>query len=195
VITFVGSTPLGILLAVVKKIGLKPVNIILDVYSLIIRGTPLLFQIFFVYYGLPLLWGIRLTPLIAAAITFILSWTAYIMEIVLAALNSVDNGQLQAGQVIGLNYWQIMRKIVLPQAILRSLPALSNQAIEILYATPLLGVIGMDDLLKNAKVFLARDLRLDSFMLAAVIYLILNCLIISSFKRLEKRLARYALNT
>lgn len=194
VITLVGSLPTSILLAIIKNRRNRVINAIINTYTLLIRGTPLLFQIFFIYYGLPLLFNIRLQPLAAASLSFILSWTAYLTEIIYAGIKALPYEQYQAGIVLGLSYWQIMFKVTLPQAILNSLPAITNQAIEIIYATPLLGVIGMDDLLKNAKVFLARDLRLDSFVLAAIIYLILNTLIIASFKKIETRLGRYKLN-
>lgn len=191
VITFAGSLPLAMFLAIVKNIGIKPVNLLINGYSMLIRGTPLLFQLFFIYYGLPVLFELRLDSWLAAGITFILNWTAYLIEIIKAGIDSVDQGQFQAAQVLGLSYWQTMRKIILPQALIRSLPSISNQAIEILYATPLLGSIGMDDILKNAKSFLSRDLRMDSFVVAAVIYLILNGILITIFKQLEKKFSKY----
>jgi len=191
VITFAGSLPLAILLSMIKNLRIKPVNLLINGYSMLIRGTPLMFQLFFVYYGLPVLWQIRLDPWLAAGITFILNWTAYLVEIIKAGIDSVDKGQFQAAQVLGLTYWQTMRKIILPQALLRSLPSISNQAIEILYATPLLSSIGMEDILKNAKSFLSRDLRLDSFVIAALMYLVLNGLLITGFKKLEQKLSKF----
>lgn len=190
-ITFFGSLPIAVILAMVKKKNIKPINLLINIYSILMRGTPLLFQLFFFYYGLPVIFGIRLEPWIAAGITFILNWTAYLTEIIKAGIDSVDQGQFQAAEVLGLSFWQTMWKVILPQAIVRSLPAISNQAVEILYATPLLSSIGMEDILKNAKSFLSRDLKLDSFVIAAAYYLILNGLLIWAFKKLEKKLSKY----
>lgn len=191
VITFLAAMPSSIGLAILKRKQLIIVNFLINTYTLLIRGTPLLFQLFFVYYGLPLLFDIKLQPLMAASLTFVLSWTAYLTEIIYAAINAIPATQYEAGQALGLSYWQIIRYIILPQALLQALPAIANQAIEILYATPLLGVIGMNDILKNAKVFLARDLRLDAFVLAAIIYLVLNTIIISTFRKLEIKYSKY----
>jgi polar amino acid transport system permease protein len=192
-VTMLIAVPAALLLAMIKVLRLPVIKVVLDVYTSLIRGTPLMFQLFFVYFGLPILFSIRLDPFVAATITFANSWTAYLTEIFRAGIASVDKGQYEAARALGLNYWQMMRRIIIPQALIAVLPSVNNQAIELVYNTPLLATIGMSDLLKNAKTFVMRDLSLTPFVIAGVIYFAFNALVILAFRMLERRVSAYKL--
>ncbi len=188
-LVFAGSTILSLILSIIYSMNnSKTWKRIIDTYIKIIRGTPLLFQLYFVYFGLPILFDLNLTPLVAGLAAFILSWTAYMTEIIRGGILSVDKGQYEAAQVLGFNKFQAMTKIIFPQAIISVIPSIGNQAVSLMYGTALLSTIGLNDLLKNARSSVVRDLRLEGFMIAALIYLVLNTNIQGLFKLAEKHL-------
>ena len=124
------SMPLGILGALGYTSNNKILKSALSFYTWIFRGTPLMLQLFFVYYGLPLLnifgYNIALDPLVAAILTFVINYSAYLIEIIRSGLESIDSGQHEAAKVLGYSYWQKIRYVVLPQGIRRVLPTLGN---------------------------------------------------------------------
>jgi len=189
-VTVAGAVPLSILCALGRVSGPKVIGRALAIYAWIFRGTPLLLQLFFIYYGLSI-FGFNLPPFTAAGLTFILNYTAYMMEIFRAGIQSVDRGQYEAAKALNLTYWQTMRRIVLPQALKQSLPPSCNEAISLLKDTALVIVIGMGDLLRCAQEVFTRDFRITPFILAAIIYLLLTSAIIAFFRQLEKKLEVY----
>jgi polar amino acid transport system permease protein len=156
-----------------------------------IRGTPLLFQLFFVYFGLPILFDITLSSFLSAGITFINSWVAYITEIIRGGIESIDKGQFDAAKVLGFSYFQMMTRIIFPQAVARILPSITNQSIELIYSTSLLSTIGISDLLRNTKSLVIRDLNITPFIIAGIIYFALNSFQISIFKSIEYKFNKY----
>jgi polar amino acid transport system permease protein len=161
-------------------------------YTSVVRGTPLLLQLFFVYYGLPIMIpGLRLERFTAAVLTFIINYGAYFTEIFRAGIQSIDKGQYEAARVIGMNYTQTMRRIVLPQTIKRVLPPVSNEAITLVKDTALVVVLGIGEILRNSKEIVSRDFTIIPFVIAGVIYLILNYGIVLLFRRMEKRYSVY----
>ncbi|WP_180964007.1 amino acid ABC transporter permease [Haloimpatiens massiliensis] len=183
VLTIVLSIPLGTIIALAKTF--KPFEKILGIYTWIFRGTPLLLQLFFLYYGLPVL-GIKLTEFSAALITFILNYSAYFAEIIRGGVMSIDQGQYEGAKVLGMNYMQTMRRIILPQAFLRIIPSICNEAINLVKDTALVTVIGMGEILRNSKEIVTREFTIVPFFIAAIIYLGISSLIVIFFRRLEK---------
>lgn len=189
-VTIIFSIPLGIICALGKISNRKWLKYILELYTWIVRGTPLLLQLFFVYFGLPV-FGIKLGRFEAASITFIINYGAYFTEIFRAGIESIDKGQYEAAKVLGMDYKQTMRRIILPQAIKRVLPPTSNEAITLIKDTALVASISMGDILRAAKEVLTRDFNVMPFIIAAIIYLLLTSVVIIIFKQLEKKYAIY----
>lgn len=189
-ITAIFSIILGIAGALGKISKIPFLKSILSFYTWVFRGTPLLLQLFFAYYGLPVL-GITLQPFPAAALTFIINYGAYFTEIFRGGIESVDQGQYEAAQVLGLNYRQTMSRIIIPQTIKRVLPATSNEAINLVKDSALVAVIGLGDLLRAAKVAVTRDFSIVPFVIAAVFYLIISSVIVTVFRKLEEKYSVY----
>jgi polar amino acid transport system permease protein len=192
VYTLLFSLPLGFVCAMGKTSRIALLRSLLDMYTSVVRGTPLLLQLFFVYYGLPIMIpGLRLERFTAAVLTFIINYGAYFTEIFRAGIQSIDKGQYEAARVIGMNYTQTMRRIVLPQTIKRVLPPVSNEAITLVKDTALVVVLGIGEILRNSKEIVSRDFTIIPFVIAGVIYLILNYGIVLLFRRMEKRYSVY----
>lgn len=191
-ITLIISLPLGFACAMGKTSRWWAMRTLMEFYTSVVRGTPLLLQIFFVYYGLPILFPeLRMQRFNAAVFTFILNYGAYFTEIFRGGIQSIDRGQYEASQVLGLNYLQTMRRIVLPQTIKRVLPPVANEAITLVKDTALVVVLGIGDILRNSKEIVARDFTISPFVIAAIIYLLMNYMVVLFFKRLEKRHSVY----
>lgn len=189
-VTAVFAVPLGIICALGKVSGPKILKNILGIYTWVFRGTPLLLQLFFFYYGLPA-YGIKLSPFAAASVTFGLNYAAYLTEIFRAGIESIDKGQYEASKVLGLSYWQTMINIILPQSIKRVLPPVANEAINLIKDTALVAAIAMVDISRAAKEIVTRDFTTVPFMVAAVIYLLLTSVVVTVFRKLEQKYSVY----
>lgn len=185
-LTLILALPLGILLSLGRVSKCNILNFSIQFYTWVFRGTPLLLQLFFVYYGLPIV-GITLEPFNAALITFTINYSAYISEIFRGSISGVDIGQYEAAQVLGYNYWQTMKKIILPQSLITALPALSNEAIALIKDTSLVSAIGMAEILRNSKEIVTRDFTISPFIICALIYLGISTIIIFALKYIEKK--------
>jgi polar amino acid transport system permease protein len=188
--TIIFSIPLGVICALGKISRHRLLRVFLEFYTWLFRGTPLLLQLFFTYYGLPV-FGIRLTQPQAAAITFVFNYAAYFTEIFRGGIQSIDKGQYEAAKALGMNYRQTMTRIILPQAIKRVLPPTSNEAITLIKDTALVATIGMGDMLRAAKEVVTRDFRISAFIIAAIIYLMLTTVVVFIFKKLEEKYSVY----
>ncbi len=189
-VTLLFSMPLAMFFALGRVSGPKFLDWILGFYGWIFRGTPLLLQLFFFYYGITI-FGISLSPFVAASLTFILNYGAYFMEIFRGGISSIDSGQYEAARALNMGYWQTMRRIIIPQAVKVVLPPTTNEAITLVKDTALVVVIGMGELLRSAKEIFTRDFSLTPFAVAAVFYLILTSVVIRFFRYLERRMAYY----
>lgn len=189
-ITALFSVILGIAGALGKISKIPFLESLLSFYTWAFRGTPLLLQLFFAYYGLPVL-GITLQPFPAAALTFIVNYGAYFTEIFRGGIESIDQGQYEAAKVLGMNYRQTMSRIIIPQTIKRVLPATSNEAINLVKDSALVAVIGLGDLLRSAKVAVTRDFSIVPFIIAAVFYLMISSVIVTVFRKLEEKYSVY----
>lgn len=184
------SITLGTLVALGKISKIKPLKAILSLYTWVFRGTPLLLQLFFTYFGLPVI-GIRLTPLTAASLAFTINYAAYLAETFRAGIESIDRGQFEAAKALGMNYHQTMVKIVLPQAARNVMPPVCNEAINLIKDTALVASIGVGDLLRAAKEVVTRDFTITPFIIAAAVYLLITSLLVMIFRRLEKKYSFY----
>lgn len=193
-VTIITSIPLGIVVAIIGKNGPRVFRSILKLYVSFIRGTPLLFQLLFVYFGLPILCRLELPPFVAASVVFINSWTIYFSEVFRGGIESVERGQYEAAQMLGLTYLQTMRFIILPQALVAVLPEITNQTIEAIWGTALLSTIGMNDMLKAARVVLMRDFSFTPFIIAGIMYFLFNGFVTLLFRRIERRCRRYRIS-
>lgn len=189
-VTAIFSVILGVIGALGKISKISLLESILSFYTWVFRGTPLLLQLFFAYYGLPVL-GITLQPFPAAALTFIINYGAYFTEIFRGGIESINEGQYEAAKVLGMNYRQTMSRIIIPQTVKRVLPATSNEAINLVKDSALVAVIGLGDLLRAAKVAVTRDFSIIPFIIAAVFYLIISSVIVTIFRKLEEKYSVY----
>ena len=167
----------------------KPVG----VYIWLFRGTPLMLQLLFIYFGLPFIpyIGVKLDDFPAAVVAFVLNYAAYFAEIFRAGIQSVDRGQYEGAKVLGLTYLQTMRRIILPQVIYRVLPPVSNETITLVKDTSLIYALAMNDLLRTTRGIVQRDFNTMPFVVAAVFYLLMTLVLTWGFQKLEKKYSAY----
>ncbi|HBL8273950.1 TPA: amino acid ABC transporter permease [Listeria monocytogenes] len=189
-VTLVCSIPLGAVVAIGNISKIAPLKFILNIYIWIMRGTPLLLQLIFIYYGLPII-GVVFDRMDAVFIAFILNYAAYFAEIFRGGFLSIENGQYESAKVLGLTYGQTLRKIVLPQVVKRVLPAIGNEVINLVKDSSLVYILGIGDLLRAGKIAMSRDVTLIPLVLVAAIYLALTDILTVLFKQLEKRFSYY----
>ncbi|WQG59974.1 cystine ABC transporter permease [Pseudomonas sp. RTB3] len=186
---------LGFGLALMRLSHLKLLSGIARVYVSFFRGTPLLVQLFMIYYGLPQL-GIELDPLPAALIGFSLNMGAYACEILRSAIGAVDRGQWEAAASIGMTRAQTMRRAILPQAARTALPPLGNSFISLVKDTALAATIQVPELFRQAQLITARTFEIFTMYLsAALIYWILASILAHFQNRLEDRVNRHDLES
>lgn len=142
IITIILSLPLGILMAIGRISKIAILRKAMYAYIYVMRGTPLMLQILFIYYGLPfIIDGLKLPAFPAAIIAFVLNYAAYFAEIFRGGIQSIDRGQYEGAKVLGMTYVQTMRRIILPQVIKRVLPPVSNETINLLKDTSLVYIL------------------------------------------------------
>ena len=192
-ITLLLSLPLGLALALLRISRLRLVSGAVNAYIWLMRGTPLMLQMLFIYFALPFVpvVGVRLPDFPAAIVAFVLNYAAYFAEIFRAGIQSIDRGQYEGARVLGLNYAQTMRRVVLPQVVKRILPPISNETITLVKDTSLIYVLAMNDLLRAARGIVQRDFTTSPFVVAAAFYLLMTLVLTYAFQRLEKKYAVY----
>jgi glutamine transport system permease protein len=165
------------------------VRMLAGAYVESIRGTPMLVQAMFLYYGVPMAFGIRISPITAGIIIIAVNSGAYTAEIVRGAVQSINRGQMEAGRSIGLTRSQTMLYIIWPQALKRMIPPLGNQFIISLKDTSLLMVIGVGELMRTGQEITAVNFRaFEVYMAVALVYLVMTLSISNAMKFYEKRL-------
>jgi polar amino acid transport system permease protein len=190
-VTLVLALPLGILAAMGRLSGIRPLSRLLELYIWVMRGTPLMLQLLFVYFALPMV-GIRLPDIAAALLAFILNYAAYFAEIFRAGIQSVPKGQYEAAKTLGMSYGQTMRRIILPQVVRMVLPPVSNETINLVKDTSLIYILAMNDLLRVARTIVQREFDMTPFVIAGIFYLAMTAVLTWIFKRLEVHYGRYA---
>ena len=189
-LTLIFSLPLGLVFTLGSISRVLPLRWLARAYIWIFRGTPLMLQLFFVYYGLPFL-GLTFDRFPAAVLTFVLNYAAYFAEIYRAGVQSIAAGQHAAAKPLGFTRWQTMRLIILPQTLARVVPPVSNEVITLVKDTALVTAIGVAELLKAAKDANNRDVNPTAFFAAAVIYLLLTFVLTLVSQWCEKRFSRH----
>ncbi len=190
IFTLLGAIPLGVLVSYLRLAKNRLLSGAIKFYIWVFRGTPLILQVVFIYYGLPHL-GIQLDSFPTAVIAFIINYTAYFAEIFRGGIQAVDRGQREAADVLGLSKVQTMLTIVLPQAFKSVLPALGNEAITLIKDSALVYVISLSDLLRVVTVASIRDFTVTPFFVAAVLYLVMTFLLERLIAFVEARYSYY----
>lgn len=189
-ITLVLSIPLGLILALMRLSRIKVLDWLVNFYIWVMRGTPLMLQIFFIYFALPAV-DILLPAFTTAVVAFALNYAAYFAEIFRAGIQAVGKGQYEAAKTLGMSYGQTMRRIVLPQMWKKILPPLSNETITLVKDTSLVYVLALQDVMKITFQTVQREFNLSPFFVAAAFYLVLTLVLTWLFQYMEKHYARY----
>lgn len=185
------SIPLGFLFTLGVRSRFKPLSWLIQSYIYVMRGTPLLLQLLVICFGLPMLPVVGqylvFDRFLAAVIGFILNYAAYFAEIFRGGLLAIDKGQYEAAQVLGMNRWQTMTRIILPQMFRVTLPAVTNETITLVKDTALLYAVAVPELLHYAQTAVNRDFTIVPFFLAGLIYLLITLVLTFVLKRIELR--------
>ena len=190
VLTLVLSVPLGVIVALCRLSKVKALSKVMEIYILIMRGTPLLLQIIFIFFGLPIV-GVKIDRMPSAILAFTLNYGAYFAEIFRAGIASIDEGQYEGAEVLGLSKMDTFFRIIMPQAFKRVLPPVANEMITLVKDTALVYAVGFDDLLKIGKTATNRDATLMPLVLVAVIYLLLIFVLSKMLSYVEQKFDYY----
>ena len=193
-LTLLGSLPLGLVVYFARKSRFSPLRWLTKVYIAIMRGTPLMLQMFFIYFAPYYLFGMDLSTdskFNATIVAFIINYAAYFAEIYRSGIQSIPRGQYEAAEVLGYSRVQTFMKIVLPQVIKRILPAMGNEIITLVKDTSLAFAIGVAEMFSTAKALVASQVSMLPFVFAAVFYWVFNFIVEVVLNRIEKKLDYY----
>ena len=180
----------GLITSVCRLSGVKILQVIAVCYVNIIRGTPMLVQIFLIYFALPMVIGERINPFAAAVAACSITSGAYVSEIFRAGIQSVDKGQMEAGRSLGLSWMQTMRYVILPQAFKHVIPPLGNELISMTKETSLVSVLGFEELTRRGQLIIAKTYgSFEIWLTVAAIYLVMTLTIAHLVSYLERRFA------
>jgi polar amino acid transport system permease protein len=190
-IAIIVSVPLGFLLTLAVKSSFKLVSLLAQGYIYVMRGTPLLLQLLLICFGLPMLPVVGeylvFDRFVAACIGFVLNYAAYFAEIFRGGLLAIDKGQYEASKVLGLSKWQTTTRIILPQMVRVTLPAIANESVTLVKDTALLYAVAVPELLHFAQTAVNRDFTIVPFFVAGMIYLVMTLFLTFIFKAIERR--------
>lgn len=184
------SIPLGIWVAFCLQVHWKPLHYMIDIYIWVMRGTPLLLQLIFIYYVLPSI-GIRLDRVPAAIIAFTLNYAAYFAEIFRGGIATIPQEQYEAAKVLKFNPIDTVRYIILPQVTKIVLPSVFNEVMSLVKDTSLVYALGISDLILASRTAANRDASLIPMFLAGAIYLLMIGIVTILAKKLEKKFSYY----
>ena len=180
----------GLITSVCRLSGVKILQVIAVCYVNIIRGTPMLVQIFLIYFALPMVIGERINPFVAAVAACSINSGAYVSEIFRAGIQSVDKGQMEAGRSLGLSWMQTMRYVIMPKAFKHVIPPLGNEFISMTKETSLVSVIGFEELTRRGQLIIAKTYgSFEIWLTVAAIYLVMTLTIARLVSYLERRFA------
>lgn len=192
--TLIGALPLGVPVALLRVSRFKVVRGITRAYISVMRGTPLMLQMFAIYFMPYYVFGIQLTAdskWQAAIVAFIINYAAYFAEIYRSGLQSIPRGQYEAAEVLGYSKAQTFLYIVLPQVVKRIMPAIGNEVITLVKDTSLAFAIGVGEMFSTAKALVASQVSMVPFAIAAAIYWVFNFAVELVLGRIEKMLSYY----
>lgn len=179
---------IGLFVGIARICKVKVLRILAAIYADCIRGTPLLVQIFLIYFALPIMTGQRVEPFVAAVAACGINSGAYVSEIFRAGIQAIDAGQMEAGRSLGLSWWQTMYYIILPQAVRNILPPLGNEFIAMLKDSSLVSVIGFEELTRRGQLIIAQTYgSFEIWSTVAILYLIMTLAISRVVAMLEKK--------
>lgn len=191
IISFAIALAIAVVVALIQVANIKGLKQLARFYVWVIRGTPLLVQLYVIFYGLPRL-GLLINPVPAAIFVFAINTGAYDSETMRAAIESVSKGQLEAGYCVGMSYWQTMRRIVLPQAFRTAFPPLSNSLISLVKDTSLAANITVLEMFMATQRIVARTYEpLALYIEVGAIYLLFSTVLTKLQRVGEKKLAKY----
>ncbi|HII1650754.1 TPA: ABC transporter permease subunit [Staphylococcus aureus] len=180
---------LGAFVALMKLRKIKIISWIASIYIEILRGTPMLVQVFIVFFGITAALGLDISALVCGTIALVINSSAYIAEIIRAGINAVDKGQMEAARSLGLNYRQTMKSVIMPQAIKNILPALGNEFVTLIKESSIVSTIGVGEIMFNAQV--VQGISFDPFtplLVAAALYFVLTFVLTRIMNMIEGRL-------
>ncbi|HFV7526849.1 TPA: ABC transporter permease subunit [Staphylococcus aureus] len=180
---------LGAFVALMKLSKIKIISWIASIYIEILRGTPMLVQVFIVFFGITAALGLDISALVCGTIALVINSSAYIAEIIRAGINAVDEGQMEAARSLGLNYRQTMKSVIMPQAIKNILPALGNEFVTLIKESSIVSTIGVGEIMFNAQV--VQGISFDPFtplLVAAALYFVLTFVLTRIMNMIEGRL-------
>ncbi|MFK3267929.1 ABC transporter permease subunit [Staphylococcus aureus] len=180
---------LGAFVALMKLSKIKIISWIASIYIEILRGTPMLVQVFIVFFGITAALGLDISALVCGTIALVINSSAYIAEIIRAGINAVDKGQMEAARSLGLNYRQTMKSVIMPQAIKNILPALGNEFVTLIKESSIVSTIGVGEIMFNAQV--VQGISFDPFtplLAAAALYFVLTFVLTRIMNMIEGRL-------
>lgn len=195
-ITLILSLPLGLLVSLGRMSRNGPLSALIRIYISIMRGTPLMLQLFVVYYGPYYLFRIRLSPgyrNIAVCIGFVINYAAYFAEIYRSGIQSIPKGQYEAAEILGYSRARSFLRIILPQVIKRILPAVTNEVITLVKDTSLAFSISVMEMFTAAKALSSAQSSMTPLIAAGIFYYIFNFIVAFLMERLEKRLDYYSI--
>lgn len=190
-LTLVFGLTLGLVLALGRMTRFKIIQLPVCFYLLIMRGTPLILQLYGFYFGLNLLLGIRIERTMAAVVAFSLNYAAYFAEIYRSGIQAIPNGQYEAAKVLGFGKAQTFFKIILPQVVKIILPPMGSECMTLVKDTSLAHVIGVMEIYVVAANNMSRSRGMEYLIVAGIFYLIMNMIVSKVFGILEKRMSYY----
>ena len=193
ILTLLFTIPLGIVVAIAQNSKNKILNAIIKIYILIIRGTPMMLQIIFVYFAPYYLFKLSYDRFLAVIIAFVINYAAYFSQIFRSGILSIPKGQKEAAFTLGFSKTQTFFKIILPQVIKRILPSMSNEVISLVKTTSLAQIIGVTEVFALAQKQASFQFSILPLCIAALIYLALCTIITFVFNKLEKKFSYYTI--
>lgn len=191
VLTLVFSLPLGFVVAAGRMSRHKIISVPVNIFIMIMRGTPLILQLLFIYFAPFYLFGVSFPRFTACIVAFVLNYSSYFAEIYRGGLQSIDRGQHEACYVLGLNRVDEFFSVKLPQVIRIVLPSIGNEVVTLVKDTALAQTIGVAELFRAAQNASSRLFSVTPIFIAGIFYFIMNAIVSKSFDVLEKRMAKY----
>ena len=191
VLTLILGIPAGILVAIARNSKCKIVNLITKLYILIIRGTPMMLQIIFIYFAPYYLFKVTYDRFVAIIIAFVVNYAAYFAEIFRSGILSIPKGQKEAAFTLGFSKTQTFFRILLPQIVKRILPAMSNEVISLIKTTSLAQIIGITEIFALAQKQASYQFSILPLCVAGLMYLVLCTIITYAFNKAEKKYSYY----
>ncbi len=190
-LTLLFALPLALPIALGRMSRNRLVSGVVNAYLLVMRGTPLILQLIFVYFAPYYLFGVSYDRFVAVIIAFVINYAAYFAEIYRGGIESIPQGQYEAAKVLGFTRTQTFSRIVIPQVVKRILPSTANEVITLVKDTALAQTIGVAELFRVAQNASARQFSTLPIFVAGIFYFVMNWVVSAAFARAEKRLSYY----